>query len=121
MGDLVAFVQLYLLCTYLVGYCGRDFDPKQHRRIVEENSYAVTTLLLTFIFLVAESLSRFSRTRTSMSRNYITPISRSGYSTMVVSSPSSDLQPIMAFEYITGTQRFAEQYGDLSYSIPDNG
>ena len=25
------------------------------------------------------------------------------------------------FKYITGTQRFAEQYSDLSYSNPDNG
>jgi cellulose synthase/poly-beta-1,6-N-acetylglucosamine synthase-like glycosyltransferase len=35
----VAFIQLYLLCAYLIGYCGRYFDPEKHRQIVAENSY----------------------------------------------------------------------------------
>ncbi|KIJ95108.1 hypothetical protein K443DRAFT_11625 [Laccaria amethystina LaAM-08-1] len=38
-GFFVAFIQLYLLCAYLIGYCGRYFDPEKHRQIVAENSY----------------------------------------------------------------------------------
>ncbi|KDR73343.1 hypothetical protein GALMADRAFT_270161 [Galerina marginata CBS 339.88] len=43
LGIFVAFIQIYLLCSYLVGYCGRDFNSEQHRQIVAEHSYTSDT------------------------------------------------------------------------------
>ncbi|TFK44990.1 nucleotide-diphospho-sugar transferase [Crucibulum laeve] len=38
-GVFVGLIQVYLIISYIVGYCGKDFDTEAHAKLMEEHSY----------------------------------------------------------------------------------
>ncbi|KAF9562956.1 nucleotide-diphospho-sugar transferase [Agrocybe pediades] len=50
-GVFVGLIQVYLIISYLVGYAGKDFNVKEHRKLVEEHSYQSDKLPLVDIYL----------------------------------------------------------------------
>ena len=47
----VGLIQIYLIISYMVGYCGKDFNVPEHRALVEEHSYPSEKLPLVDIYL----------------------------------------------------------------------
>ncbi|KIM40404.1 glycosyltransferase family 2 protein [Hebeloma cylindrosporum] len=50
-GVFVGLIQIYLIISYMVGYCGKDFSVPEHRKLVEEHSYPSEKLPLVDIYL----------------------------------------------------------------------
>ena len=50
-GFFFGFIEIYLLIFFVIGYVGKDFDIKEHERLVEEDSYPADKLPLVDIYL----------------------------------------------------------------------
>lgn len=50
-GVFVGLIQIYLIISYIVGYAGRDFNLKEHHKLVEEHSYPYEKAPLVDVYL----------------------------------------------------------------------
>ncbi|KAJ3499607.1 hypothetical protein NLJ89_g10082 [Agrocybe chaxingu] len=118
-GVFVGLIQIYLIISYMVGYCGKDFDVEAHKKLVAEHSYCSDKLPLVDIYLPCchEPLEVLENTY-----KYVSQLQYSNFKVYVLDDGGLDTVKALAesfgFNYITRDNKpHLKKAGNLRYAF----